>query len=118
MLNKLVADNILIYSYFSEKIRLDISCELSANSHKMSSLIYSEKFRMSSAAVVIGILRIKLPFYTAQVVILEYIHLLCKKKNPSLLALFFLISFIFLQIRLILHIIRCVHKFFFRYGCK
>ena len=48
------------------KIRLDVSCESSASSHEISSLIFSEKIqwknysRLSSAAVVIGALRINI----------------------------------------------------------
>ena len=56
----------IFISYFSEKIKLDSSCESSAadDSHEMSSLIFQENcfYRILSAAFVIGTLRtIKAP---------------------------------------------------------
>ena len=64
------ADKILIFSwYFSEKIKLDISCELSAsadNSYEMTSLIFSEKYqekiKILSAKLVLAIYWLKLLF--------------------------------------------------------
>ena len=65
---KFVAENILkIFSYFSEKTSLDISCELSAKQtiHMKCQDLFSLKNKkkinkkLSSAAVVIGTLRVK-----------------------------------------------------------
>ena len=53
----------LLFYYFLKKIRLDISCELSAdNSHEMSSLNVSEK-SIFSAAVVTSTLRVNDYFF-------------------------------------------------------
>ena len=64
MLSKIVADDILIICYyFSEKIRLGISCELSARQmiHMKSQVLFSlnitnekKKIKMSSAAIVVS----------------------------------------------------------------
>ena len=64
MLGKIVADGILFFFIiFSEKIRLGISCELSARHftrHKMPRLILSETIqKMSSAVVMVSTLIIK-----------------------------------------------------------
>ena len=73
MLSRFVADEILKFDcYFSEKIRLDISCELSARQmiHMKYQALSSLKktttqkqnknnFKVSSAVVVISALRLK-----------------------------------------------------------
>ena len=60
----LLADNNLkLILYFSEKLRLDISCELSARQtiHMKCQFLFSlkKKFKVSSAVVVINALRDK-----------------------------------------------------------
>ena len=71
MLSRFVADEILKFDcYFSEKIRLDISCELSARQmiHMKYQALFSLKkhtqknknnFKVSSAVVVISVFRLK-----------------------------------------------------------
>ena len=65
-LSKIVADNILnFHYYFSERIRLGISCESSASQviHMKCQALFSQKnknkTKMSSTAVVLSILRAK-----------------------------------------------------------
>ena len=61
--SKIAADDTYyFYFYLSKKIRLfDVSCQSSdkhEDSHEISSIILSEKQRLSSAAVVVGALRV------------------------------------------------------------
>ena len=83
-LTKIVDDILLFFLFvffyhFSEKIKLGISCESSANSHEMSSLTVSEKYKkkkkkMSSAAFMISFVIISLRVNRGQFLAQIMIH--------------------------------------------
>ena len=86
----IIAGNTLNFVYyFTEKLKLDISCELSIadHSHEISGLIFSEKlkyFRILASAVAVGSLTLKAPRKSASenvVCLCHLLHLLANFSN-------------------------------------